>query len=50
MTMTQLKVMAVGGEAVVVPYRERMYADVTAAIFWLKNRRPERWRASPEWG
>lgn len=44
------KVMAVGGEAVVVPYRERMHADVTAAIFWLKNRRPEQWRAAPEPG
>ena len=26
------------------PYTERVHPDVTACIFWLKNRRPERWR------
>lgn len=26
------------------PYREHYPPDTTAAIFWLKNRQPERWR------
>ena len=25
-------------------YRERQHPDTTAAIFWLKNRRPDEWR------
>lgn len=29
---------------VYAPYRERIAPDTTAAIFWLKNRRPELWR------
>ena len=29
---------------VYAPYRERIHADVTAALFWLKNRKPEQWR------
>jgi len=28
----------------IVPYREHVPPDVTACIFWLKNRRPEAWR------
>lgn len=28
----------------VVPYTEHYPPDTTAAIFWLKNRRPEQWR------
>jgi hypothetical protein len=28
----------------IVPYRTTALPDVTAAIFWLKNRRPDRWR------
>ena len=36
------------GKELVVPYTERQHPDVTAAIFWLKNRRPEQWRANPE--
>lgn len=31
-------------EPVYAPYRARVQADTTAAIFWLKNRRPEEWR------
>ena len=27
-----------------VPYTEHVPPDVTAQIFWLKNRRPDRWR------
>ena len=29
---------------VYAPYREHVPPDTTACIFWLKNRRPERWR------
>ena len=29
---------------VLVPYREHVPPDVTACIFWLKNRRPGQWR------
>lgn len=29
---------------VYAPIRERLHPDTTAAIFWLKNRRPEEWR------
>lgn len=39
------------GEALVVTYTEIQHPDTTAAIFWLKNRRPEEWRekeAAPE--
>ena len=28
----------------IVPYTERYPPDTTAAIFWLKNRRPDLWR------
>jgi hypothetical protein len=27
-----------------VPYREHVPPDVTACIFWLKNRKPSEWR------
>lgn len=32
----------------VVPYVERYPPDTTAAIFWLKNRRPDLWRDKKE--
>lgn len=31
-------------EPVYAPYREKIAPDTTAAIFWLKNRRPGDWR------
>jgi hypothetical protein len=34
----------VGGELVMTPIRKVYPPDTTAAIFWLKNRRPEEWR------
>jgi hypothetical protein len=33
---------------VYAPYTEHYAPDVTAQIFWLKNRRPERWREKSE--
>lgn len=35
-------------EPVYAPYREKIAPDTTAAIFWLKNRRPEQWRDKRE--
>ena len=29
-------------------YQKALHGDVTAQIFWLKNRRPKRWRDKPE--
>ena len=36
------------GEPVIVPTVKHYAPDTTAAIFWLKNRRPERWRDKRE--
>lgn len=38
------KIMQYEGEVIRVPYREHVPPDTTAAIFWLKNRRPDLWR------
>jgi hypothetical protein len=43
-TFEAVKIMAVKGEVEKVPYREHVPPDTTAAIFWLKNRRPDKWR------
>ena len=32
------------GKTVKVPYTEHVPPDVTACFYWLKNRRPDRWR------
>lgn len=39
-----VKVFNNNGESLVVPYTEHYPPDTTAAIFWLKNRRPAEWR------
>ena len=31
-------------EPVYAPFRAKIAPDTTAAIFWLKNRKPEQWR------
>lgn len=36
------------GEPVYAPYRAKIAPDVTACIFWLKNRKPEEWRDKQE--
>lgn len=33
-----------GGEHAIIPFTEHYPPDTTAAIFWLKNRRPDQWR------
>lgn len=42
----EVKIFMPGGasEPVYAPYRAKVAPDVTAAIFWLKNRRSEAWR------
>jgi hypothetical protein len=39
-----VKIQAVDGVIVETPYVEHFAPDTTAAIFWLKNRRPAEWR------
>lgn len=39
---------AKSGQEHIVPYVERYPPDTTAAIFWLKNRRPDLWRDKTE--
>jgi hypothetical protein len=39
---------AVAGELVMTPIRKHYPPDTTAAIFWLKNRRPAEWREKVE--
>lgn len=43
-TFEAVKIMVVKGDVEKVPYREHVPPDTTAAIFWLKNRRPDKWR------
>jgi hypothetical protein len=39
-----VKIFNANGEPLIVPYREKCAPDTTAAIFWLKNRRSDKWR------
>ena len=43
-THDAVKIMMADGVPIVEPYVERYPPDTTAAIFWLKNRKPEQWR------
>jgi len=43
-----VKVFQFQGQEVIVPYTEIQHPDTTAAIFWLKNRKPEEWRDKKE--
>jgi transposase-like protein len=47
-THEAVKIFQFQGQELIVPYTEVVQPDTTAAIFWLKNRRPEQWRANPE--
>lgn len=40
----------IDGQIVVTPTIKHYPPDTTACIFWLKNRRPDSWRATPEPG
>lgn len=43
-----VKIFQVNGKPLIVPYRERVAPDTTAAIFWLKNRKTDEWRDRQE--
>jgi len=43
-THDAVKIFQHQGTIVEAPYREHIAPDTTAAIFWLKNRRPDLWR------
>ena len=43
-----VKMHVVDGTVSLTPYTEHYPPDTTAAIFWLKNRRPEEWRDKAE--
>ena len=43
-----VKIHTIAGEVVQTAYTERYPPDVSAAMFWLKNRQPERWRERSE--
>lgn len=43
-----VKHMVVAGKLRTIKYTERFPPDVTACIFWLKNRQPALWRDKPE--
>lgn len=43
-TYDAVKITQFQGTAVITPFKEHVPPDVTAAIFWLKNRDPESWR------
>ena len=43
-TYDAVKIFNADGNPLIVPYRAHVPPDTTAAIFWLKNRRPAEWR------
>lgn len=47
-TFDAVKILQYEGEPVVIPFKEHVPPDTTAAIFWLKNRQPEKWRDKRE--
>lgn len=44
----EVDIRVVGGEIIQTPIRKFYPPDTTAAIFWLKNRRPDEWRDKTE--
>lgn len=44
----EVDIKVVSGEVVMTPIRKYYPPDTTAAIFWLKNRKPEEWREKQE--
>lgn len=47
-TFDAVKIFQFNGVPVVVDYVEHVPPSDTACIFWLKNRRPEKWRDKPD--
>jgi len=43
-----MKMHVVDGAVSITPYVEHYAPDTTAAIFWLKNRKPDQWRDKQE--
>lgn len=43
-----VKIFNEDGKPMIVPYTEHYAPDTTAAIFWLKNRKPDLWRDKQE--
>ncbi len=43
-----VKILQYEGRPIEVPYTEHYPPDATSMIFWLKNRRPDRWRDKTE--
>lgn len=43
-TFEAVKIFQHQGKTINAPYREHVPPDTTAAIFWLKNRKPGEWR------
>lgn len=43
-----VKILQYEGRPIEVPYTEHYPPDATSMIFWLKNRRPDRWRDKSE--
>jgi len=43
-TFDSVKIFQHQGTIIQAPFREHVAPDTTAAIFWLKNRMPEKWR------
>lgn len=43
-----VKITQYEGSPVIVPYREHVPPDTAAAVFWLKNRQPDKWRDKRE--
>lgn len=43
-----VKIFHQDGQTVQVPYKEKYAPDTAAAIFWLKNRRSDRWKDKQE--
>lgn len=40
----EVDIRVVGGEIIQTPIRKYYPPDTTAGVFWLKNRRPDKWR------
>lgn len=46
----EVDIRVIGGKVVQTPIRKFYPPETVACIFWLKNRRPDKWRAQPEEG